>query len=132
MLTANLYFAWAWILCGLLTGTVQGLAFHQEEWMGGYGSWRRRLTRLGHISFFGTGLLNIALALSAAALDLSRGAVLTSALLVLAGSIAMPPVCYLAAWKKRFRHLFFLPVVGLVTGVGLFTVEVLRVAGKGG
>ena len=30
--------------------------------MGGYGSFRRRLARLGHISFFGLGFLNLLLA----------------------------------------------------------------------
>lgn len=35
----NVYFAWAWIILGLLTGTIQGIWFHPEDWMGGYGSW---------------------------------------------------------------------------------------------
>ena len=53
----NLLVAWLAILIGLVTGTVLGLFFHEENWMGGYGSWRRRMVRLGHISFFGTGSL---------------------------------------------------------------------------
>jgi hypothetical protein len=31
----------------------------------------------------------------------------------------MSAVCYLAAWKKRLRHLFFIPVISLLVGVGL-------------
>jgi len=34
-----------------------------------------------------------------------------------AGGIAMPCVCFLAAWRKPFRHLFPLPVVALVLAV---------------
>ena len=60
----NLLVAWVAILIGLLTGTALGLFFHDESWLGGYGSWRRRLMRLGHISFFGTGFLNLAFILS--------------------------------------------------------------------
>jgi hypothetical protein len=29
----------------------------------------------------------------------------------------MPCVCFLAAWKKPFRHLFVLPVLSLVLAV---------------
>src|SRR4051812_205671 len=49
----NIAAAWIGILCGVLGGAVVGLFFHRDEWLGGYGSWRRRLARLGHISFFG-------------------------------------------------------------------------------
>ena len=38
----NLTTAWLAILAGLITGTASGLFFHDESWMGGYGSWRRR------------------------------------------------------------------------------------------
>ena len=53
-----------WITAGLLSGVGMGLGFHNETWLGGYGSWRRRLMRLGHIAFFGTALLCIAFALT--------------------------------------------------------------------
>lgn len=38
MLQLNLTFAWWWIVVGLAAGAVQGLWFHREQWMGGYGS----------------------------------------------------------------------------------------------
>ncbi|HMF37455.1 MAG TPA: hypothetical protein VKF17_12475, partial [Isosphaeraceae bacterium] len=64
MYDLNLTVAWLAILLGLISGTLLGLFFHREDWLGGYGSWRRRMLRLGHISFFGTGLLNLSFALS--------------------------------------------------------------------
>jgi hypothetical protein len=48
----NFYAAWIGILLGFIAGAVLGLFFHDENWMGGYSSWRRRMSRLGHISFF--------------------------------------------------------------------------------
>ena len=60
----NFLAAWVAIVIGLLTGAAMGLFFHDADWMGGYGSWRRRMMRLGHISFFGTGFLNLAFVLS--------------------------------------------------------------------
>src|SRR6476646_8665042 len=55
----NLAFAWCWIVVGFLSGMVQGLSFHREDWLGGYASFRRRLYRLAHISFFGLGAVNL-------------------------------------------------------------------------
>jgi hypothetical protein len=115
-MTFNLAVAWVWILLGLLTGTVLGLFFHKEEWLGGYGSWRRRMLRLGHISFFGTGLLNLAFALTVPALGRQAPVMLPSMLFVI-GALAMPSVCFLSAWRKPLRHLFFIPVASLIGAV---------------
>ena len=51
--TLNLQTAWIGFLLGCISGAVLGLFFHRAEWLGGYGSWRRRMLRLAHISFFG-------------------------------------------------------------------------------
>jgi hypothetical protein len=62
MPTLNLVGGWIGILAGVLSGALIGLFFHQDSWMGGYASYRRRLMRLGHVAFFGLGFLNIAFA----------------------------------------------------------------------
>jgi hypothetical protein len=49
----SLIAAWIGIICGMLTGAIVGLRFHDQNYLGGYQSWRRRLARRGHISFFG-------------------------------------------------------------------------------
>jgi len=115
----NLTFAWCWFLMGVASGTVQGLWFHGDAWLGGYGSWPRRLTRLGHIAFFGTGLLNLCFALTVLQLGLVSPLVRWASPLMMVGAISMSAVCYLAAWKKPLRHLFFIPVISLLAGVGL-------------
>jgi len=107
---------------GLIAGAVQGVAFHDENWMGGYGSWRRRLTRLGHIAFLGTGMLNLALALSAMTARVSTESVRGASVLLLVGAVSMPVVCYLSAWCKPLRQMFFIPVLSLTVGCGWFTV----------
>lgn len=119
MSALNLWAGWIAILTGLLAGTGLGLAFHGEDWLGGYPSWRRRLLRLAHISLVGTGLLNVLFALSVTQLGLARPPLPASVLLV-AGAVAMPVVCALSAWKKPLRHLFFIPVLSLVLGVADF------------
>ncbi len=113
---------WIGMLGGAISGAVIGLFFHEDGWMGGYGSFRRRLLRLGHISFFGLGFINVLCGLTLRELQIAGGyATVTSGGLLL-GAVAMPLCCFLAAWRKPLRHLFPIPVVGLFVGfVGLLT-----------
>ena len=108
---------WLGMLLGVVSGAVIGLFFHREDWMGGYASYRRRLTRLGHISFFGLALVNFSFAFTqhVVALNAPWGAVAMWAFLIGAGS--MPACCFLSAWRKPFRHFFFIPVAGVLLGV---------------
>jgi hypothetical protein len=115
----NVWAAWIGIALGLLSGTIQGLFFASEDWLGGYGSWPRRMLRLGHISFFGIAFLNLAYANTLHLLGAGQYALLPSLLLV-AGAVLMPTVCYLAAWRKPLRHLFFMPVLSLLGAASLF------------
>ena len=116
---ANLLAAWAGILLGFLAGAVQGLWFHREDWLGGYASWRRRMLRLAHISFFGIAFINLSFFVTVSHLEIETVSLLASRLLI-AGAVSMPSVCYLSAFRKEFRHLFFIPVTCLVLGAGLF------------
>ena len=102
---------------GVLSGALIGLFFHNDEWMGGYSSFRRRLARLGHISFFGLGFVNLLFALSANAVHLSTRAAGIASLAFLIGAATMPMVCFLTAWRKPFRHFFPVPVVSVSVGI---------------
>jgi hypothetical protein len=108
---------WVGMLLGVISGAVIGLFFHREDWMGGYGSYRRRLTRLGHISFFGLAFVNLAFAFTQHLLPLRApfGSVAMSAFLL--GAISMPACCFLSAWRKPLRHLFFIPVACILAGI---------------
>ncbi len=115
--TFSLLAGWASMLCGIIAGAIIGLFFHREEWMGGYSSFRRRMTRLGHISFFGLGFINIIFALSAKSWGLPETqAQLASAGFVL-GAMTMPLCCFLTAWREPFRHLFPIPVLSVLAGI---------------
>ncbi len=108
---------WLAVLLGAASGAVVGLFFHDESWAGGYGSFRRRMLRLGHISFFGIGFLNFFFAMTLAQVTLTEASTRISSLGFLAAAITMPLCCYLAAWKKPFRHLFPIPVIAVFAGV---------------
>jgi len=114
---ANAVVGWTLMALGAVSGALIGLGFHRESWAGGYGSFRRRLMRLGHISFFGLGILNVLFALYVASLpDATESLSIASWALVIAGA-TMPAVCFLTAWKEPFRHLFPIPVLGVLIGV---------------
>ena len=131
MLLSNLTFAWLWFLTGMIVGTILGIFFHKPDWLGGYNTWPRRMIRLGHIAFLGTGFLNLAFALSLPHLttETNPRSLEVASLLFIIGGAAMPTVCFLAAWKKPFRHLFFIPAGSLITAATITTLAFLQLQG---
>jgi len=123
-MTINIYTAWIGFLAGCLAGAVAGLFFHKKDWMGGYDSWRRRLVRLAHISFFGIGFLNLAFALTVKYFGIENGLIAPAYLLII-GAVTMPLVCYLSAWKKSFRHIFFIPAGSVIVSIILFIWRII-------
>ncbi|MBL4590534.1 MAG: hypothetical protein JKY96_01100 [Phycisphaerales bacterium] len=125
----NLTFGWIWITMGFATGALLGMGFHKETFMGGYNSWARRLTRLGHIAFFGTGFLNVMVALTATMLDhetTHTGIWWIMSWAFIVGAIAMPFCCFIAAKWKRAKSIFALPVLALTLGGVMLSIITLR------
>ena len=119
MSTADLHLliGWGAIFLGVVSGAVIGLFFHREDWVGGYSSFRRRMLRLGHISFFGLGFTNIVFGLTLQVITLPAFHIDIASPGFVVGVITMPLCCFLTAWKKPFRHFFPIPVLGVLAGV---------------
>lgn len=113
----NILAAWIGFVFGCVSGAIPGLFFYRFQWLGGYTSWPRRLIRLAHISFFGIGFLNLGLGLTCRALNIEAP---TASALMLVGAVMMPTICYLSAFKPRFRHLFFIPAGSVLLSIILF------------
>jgi hypothetical protein len=120
----NLLFAWLWILLGFVSGMVLGMFFHQEHWLGGYGSFRRRMYRLAHISFFGLGAVNLLFWLTMQRVVPLEplGAVASRAFLL--GGVSMPLCCVVMAHYPKASLIFALPVLSLILGGALALVLV--------
>jgi len=117
----NLLAAWTGILLGFLSGLTLGLFFHRDDWLGGYGSFKRRLYRLGHISFFGLGIVNLAFYLTAINV-MAPGPLLSIASWgFVIGAISMPVCCLIMAHFPKTHLLFGVPVVSLLLA-GAMTV----------
>jgi len=115
----NLVAAWIGILLGFISGFALGSNFHQEQWLGGYASHKRRLYRLGHISFFGLALMNLMFYFTA------RGFEHVSHVTTIAGAISMPLCCLIMAHQPKLRALFLVPVASLVTAAIITLWEVV-------
>lgn len=120
----HLLAAWVGFLCGVLSGAAVGLFFHREDWLGGYSSFPRRLIRLGHISFFGLGLLNALFALTVAIVPVVELLGRLASIGLLTGAVTMPLCCFASAWRKPLRCLFPIPVTSLLGAVSLIVVIV--------
>jgi hypothetical protein len=118
----NWYVGWSMILAAFVSGAGLGLAFHRDDFLGGYGSFRRRVLRLGHIALAALGVINVLFSVSVPVATHSiRGPIAGIALVV--GGLSMPAVCFLTAWRVGCRRLFFVPVVALIVAV----IQVLRI-----
>ena len=115
----NLLFAWLWILLGFVSGMGLGMFFHGENWLGGYGSFKRRMYRLGHISFFGLGVVNLLFCLTVQNFSLAGPLIHFASLAFITGAIAMPICCVVMAHFPKAHMIFSVPVVSLIAGGSL-------------
>ena len=106
---------------GFLSGLAMGLFFHRENWLGGYTSFRRRLYRLGHISFFGLGAVNLMFYLTARFALQSSAVRDCASVAFIIGGLTMPLVCLVVAHRQNWKNLFALPVLSLVSA-GVLTL----------
>ena len=120
----NLLLAWLWILLGFVSGMVLGMFFHGEQWLGGYASLKRRMYRLGHISFFGLGVLNLLFVLTVQNLSPTGALVQVASLAFIIGAMAMPVCCVVMAHFPKAYLIFAVPVVSLILG-GVLTLALL-------
>ncbi len=121
----NELFGWFWIGLGMVVGVWMGIGFRDEAWLGGYGSWARRMVRLGHIAMIALGGLNVLFALSAPRVALFAPWPLVASWAWMAGAVLMPACCFASACNKRLASLFPMPVIALLVGVTITWIGVL-------
>jgi len=122
----NLALAWIWISLGFLSGLCLGLFFSRPDWLGGYASFKRRMFRLGHISFFGLGVVNLCFYSTAQSTALSGAALAIASWAFLVGAISMPICCLAMAYSPRSLLLFSVPVLSLLLASSLTVLAVVQ------
>ncbi len=118
----NLLVAWAWVFLGTVLGLILGTFFHKEDWLGGYGSFRRRLYRLAHVAFFGLAILNLLFFFTVQIVPAPTPWLTVASWSFLVGALSMPTCCLLVAHQPRLRNLFAVPVGSVLLG-GLLTLR---------
>ena len=122
----NLILAWLWILLGFTSGMMLGMFFHGENWLGGYSSFKRRMYRLGHISFFGLGAVNLLFWLTMQKISITGPLTELASSAFIVGAITMPVCCVVMAHFPKAHLIFAVPVVSLITGGILTLLEVIK------
>ena len=122
----NLVIAWLWLLLGFVAGMVLGMFFHGENWLGGYTSFKRRMYRLAHISFFGLGVVNLLFCLTMQNFPLAGPFTVVASWAFVVGAISMPVCCVVMAHFPKAHLIFAVPVVSLITGGILTLMEVIK------
>ena len=122
----NLLFGWLWIGLGFLSGFGLGMFFHRDNWLGGYGSLRRRLYRLGHISFFGLGAVNLLFFFTIKNVETHSALVGVAAWSFIIGGLTMPMCCLLMAHFPSTRLIFGVPVLSLMLGGALLLIALAK------
>ena len=122
----NLALAWLWVVLGFASGFALGLHFHKDHWLGGYGSLKRRLYRLAHISFFGLAAANLMFYFTAQEWAAGGCLVTVASWSFVAGAVSMPLCCVLMAHFPQCRLLFVVPVVSLLIAGCLTLWEVIQ------
>lgn len=120
----NLSFAWIWILLGFVTGMMLGLFFHDENWLGGYASFKRRMYRLAHISFFGLGAVNLLFWLTMQKILPTELLAGIASWMFIIGAITMPVCCVVMAHVPKVHMIFAVPVLCLIAGGALTLILV--------
>jgi len=126
MAQINLIFAWLWIAIGFVLGSIFGLNFHREEWLGGYTTLKRRLYRLAHISTLALAIINLLFYFTAQSLPYPSLSVDIASWGFIIGAISMPVCCFVMAHNPKLRALFAVPVISLIIASVLTVWEVLR------
>lgn len=120
----NRLVAWASIVAGAATGLVMGLWSFDgpapvPQWIGDYETTARRLIRLGHIAFFGLGILNLALARELPRLSLKEWLARTAARCMNFGNVFLPITLFAAGVYQPLKYLLPFPAVSVFVALAI-------------
>ena len=128
---SNRVIGWLSLVLGAGTGLVLGLwSFNGPapvpEWLGGYDELSRRLARLGHIAFFGLGIINILVARELSRLALGPALVRAASITMNFGNVFLPTTLFLAAVFHPCKYLMPAPATSVFCALAIVAYGVCR------
>jgi hypothetical protein len=132
---SNRQIGWVSTAVGAVTGLVMGLWSFDGPvavpgFLGEYADTARRLARLGHIAFFGLGILNVLVGWELRRGALTLGAARLASHAMNFGNIGLPLALFAAAAYRPMKYL--LPVPAIAVTVALVVVANAVVRGERG
>ena len=123
----NRVVGWTSLAAGAATGLVLGLWSFDgpaavPDWLGAYDDTGRRLARLGHIAFFGLGIINLLLARELGGLHLRERTRRACSLAMNFGNIFLPLTLFAAAVYRPSKYLMSLPALSVFIAVALAAI----------
>ncbi len=120
----NRLVGWTSMALGAATGLILGLwSFNGPvavpNWLGGYAETSRRLARLGHIAFFGLGIINLLLAHELPRFALGLRAKRAAAVTMNLGNIFLPLTLFAASFYQPLKYLMPWPALCVFTALVL-------------
>jgi hypothetical protein len=133
----NRIVAWCSLLLGAVTGLVLGLwsfdgPVRVPAWLGDYNETSRRLARLGHIAFFGIGMLNLFVVAELRRIRLGPGVRRTALVAINLGNVLLPLSLFLAAALSPMKYLMSIPATLVTIALVIVAWGVIRKDGDGG
>ena len=132
----NVLVGWCSLVVGAAVGMV--MAFWSfdgpvpvPEWIGSYDTLSRRLLRLGHIAFFGLGILNILLAQHLPQFDLGIREKRLAALCMNIGNIFLPLALIAASIWHPLKYVTSLPATSVFIALAIGARGAIRTSGRG-
>jgi len=118
----NRLIGWASAAMGACTGLIMGLWSFDgpvmvPDWLGDYYETSRRLARLGHIAFFGLGILNLLLARELPSLALGDRAKRAASLTMNFGNVFLPLTLFAAAAYHPMKYLMSVPATSVLVAL---------------
>lgn len=129
----NLAVGWGSMAVGALTGLILGLwsfggPVPVPDWLGDYDTLPRRLMRLGHVAFFGLGILNILLAFHLGRLRSKDRLARIGLTAMIFGNIFLPLTLICAAFFEPLKYLMSLPATAVTVALLIAARMAIRAA----
>jgi hypothetical protein len=110
------------MVVGATTGLIMGLwsfngPMETPTWIGEYGDVSRRLARLGHIAFFGLGMINVLLARELTRASLNTVAHRAASVTMNFGNIFLPLTLFAAAAYHPAKYLLPVPATSVTVAL---------------
>jgi len=123
-LLRNRQVGWWCTVLGAVSGLILGLWSFDgpvpvPAGLGDYATTARRLARLGHIAFFGLGILNLLLASELAVSQLGHSARRLAAVAMNFGNVCLPVTLFSAAAYAPLKYLLPLPALAVLVSLAL-------------